>query len=267
MWLSKRLFHALTQKNYVWTPGSGRESAEWYEQSAHRFLDRFEGRIDVQGKTVLDVGTGTGELAAVLAREGAARVVGIDIQFSDRTIEELRDRYGAKTVHKVRLVPTTRDMHELGYEQFDMVFSKEAMEHYADPEAFVPLMVQRVKPGGQMVIGFGPLWKAYDGGHMPYMTKVPWAHLVFPEEVIMAERRRFRPQENATSFSEILGGLNKITLERFETIPRDAGLEPIFIQHNAGQHPAVRAMDQLARIRPLREYFTHNVHGIWRKPA
>jgi SAM-dependent methyltransferase len=264
---SARLFHAITVKDYTWTPGEGRRSPDWYQDSTRRFLDRFEGRVDVRGKSVLDVGCGTGDMAAILAREGAARVVGIDLNLEPGEHENLVERYGQDVAARVELVRTTGDMHELGDEQFDLVFSKEAMEHYDDPEGFVPLMVRRVRPGGSLVIGFGPLWRSFDGGHMGYMTRMPWAHLLFPEDVIMAERRRFRPEEQATHFGEILGGLNKMTLKRFEQIMAATGLRPEYVRHNAGDHPAVRAMDKLARVRPLREYFTNNVYGIWTGPA
>jgi SAM-dependent methyltransferase len=264
---SARLFHAVSVKDYQWSPGEGRRPPEWYAESTNRFLQRFEGRLDVRGKELLDVGCGTGDMAAILARDGAARVVGVDIQVADDELDQLRERYGAEIAAKVELVKTTGDLHELGDRQFDLVFSKEAMEHYDDPEGFVPLMAQRVNPGGSLVIGFGPLWKSFDGGHLGYMTKVPWAHLLFPEDVIMAERRRFRPDEQANRFEDIVGGLNKMTLERFESTMAATGLEPEFVRHNAGDHPAVKAMDKLARIAPLREYFTNNVYGIWTKPA
>ncbi|MEA2125910.1 MAG: hypothetical protein QOI80_2692 [Solirubrobacteraceae bacterium] len=262
-----RLFHALTVKDHTWTPGEGRRSADWYEESTQRFLARLEGRVDVNGKTVLDVGCGTGDMAAILARMGAARVVGTDLHVDPGEPAQLAARYGADVAERVELVQTEGDMHELGDEEFDLVFSKEAMEHYGDPEGFVPMMVRRVKPGGSLVIGFGPLWKSFDGGHMGYMTRFPWAHLLFPEDVIMAERRRFRPEEDATHFGEIMGGLNKMTLARFEAIMAGTGLRPEFVKHNAGDHPAVRAMDKVARVRPLREYFTNNVYGIWTRPA
>ncbi len=265
--LAARAFHLISVKDYTWKPDDGVRSPDWYEQSAQRFLGRLEGHADFRGKTVLDIGCGFGEMAAILARDGAARVVGIDINVPAGADAALVERYGDEALQRVELVETAGDLHELGDEQFDVVLSKESMEHYPDPETFVPLIASRVRPGGILVIGFGPLWKAFDGGHIRYMTKVPWAHLIFPENVIMAERRRFRPEENATRFSEIRGGLNKITLRRFEAIISSTGFEPVFVKYNAGDHPAVAAMDKLAKIPPLREYFTRNVYGVWAKPV
>src|SRR4051812_31927325 len=69
--LSAWVFHAVSVKDYVWVADDGRRSADWYERSTGRFLQRFEGRIDLHGASVLDVGCGTGDMAAILARDGA----------------------------------------------------------------------------------------------------------------------------------------------------------------------------------------------------
>src|SRR4051812_14503950 len=72
MRVSGKLFHAITIKDYTYNPNAVRRGADYYEQSALRFIDRFDGHLDVRGKDVLDVGCGTGDAAAVFARAGAA---------------------------------------------------------------------------------------------------------------------------------------------------------------------------------------------------
>jgi hypothetical protein len=47
----------------------------------------------------------------------------------------------------------------------------------------------------------------------------------------------------------------------------ETGFEPIYFETNVGDSRAVETMRALARIRPLREYFTQSVYGIWRNPA
>jgi hypothetical protein len=127
-----------------------------------------------------------------------------------------------------------------------------------------------LEPGGEIAIGFGPLWESPWGGHIDFMTRLPWAHLVFPEQVILAERRRFRPEENPTRFEEIRGGLNRMTLARFlETMER-SGLEKRFLatnQSDGARSPARRAfiggMRLGSRLPPLREYCSMNVYSVW----
>jgi hypothetical protein len=99
------------------------------------------------------------------------------------------------------------------------------------------------------------------------MTKLPWAHLIFPEDVIMTERRRFRPAENATSFEEIRGGLNKMTLGRFEKIMGRTDFERLYFATNVSANPIVRAMKIASQVPGTREYFTTSVYSIWRRPS
>jgi hypothetical protein len=161
---------------------------------------------------------------------------------------------------------TDGSLKELGGRRFSVVLSKDSFEHYDDPEGIVSCVERLLLPGGFIAIGFGPLWKSPTGGHIGYMTKLPWAHLMFSEQALMEERRRFRPAENAWTFQDIRGGLNKMTLARFERIMNASGLRPQHFVTNVSEHPAVRAMKVVSRMPPLREYFTANVYGIWEKP-
>ena len=234
-------------------------------ESTRRFFDRFDGRLDVAGRTVLEVGCGRGAACAEAARRGATRVVGVDLDVAQQT----RDLVAAdpELAGRVELVATDGSLDELGTERFDVVLSKDSFEHYAEPESFVFKLVARLAPGGVLAIGFGPLWRSPQGGHLEFMTRLPWAHLLFPEEVVLGERRRFRPDEHARSYEEVRGGLNRMTLSRFRRIMESTGLERVYFATNAGAHPAVRAMGLLSRVPPLREYFTTNVYGIWRNQA
>jgi SAM-dependent methyltransferase len=237
---------------------------EYDVESTRRFFARFEGFLEPEGKSVLDAGCGRGATCIEAARRGAARVVGIDLNLPSQARELVAG--DPDLVGRVELLRTDGALTKLGSETFDIILSKDSFEHYAVPESFVPALTAFLKPGGMLAIGFGPLWKSPTGGHIEYMTPLPWAHLLFPEEVIMAERRRFRPEEIARSFGEIRGGLNQMTLARFQAIMASSGLDCIYFRTNAGDHPAVRTMRLASRIAPVREYFTANVYGLWRKP-
>ena len=259
------LFRQVTVKDYQWTPGSGGRGAENDLAAARRYLARFGGALDVAGKTALDVGTGNAQLCFELVRLGARRVVGADIGG-----EKARRNLALESPEvqaRAEIVKTDGTLRELGDERFDVVLSKDSFEHFSDPEAVVEAMIGALRPGGQLVIGFGPLWKGPTGGHIDFMTRLPWAHLLFPEQVIMDERRRFRPEEDARRFEEIKGGLNKMTLERFERIMAATRLERSYFATNVSASRVVRAMAVVQRIPPLREYFTANVYSIWVKPA
>jgi 2-polyprenyl-3-methyl-5-hydroxy-6-metoxy-1,4-benzoquinol methylase len=265
MSLSRWAFHQITDKGYVYTSQSGVNEPELDEESDRRFLLRMDGNLRFAGKTVLDVGCGHGSLCVAAARAGASEVVGVDLDVS-LAEGQLRAR-GEGLAQTITFVRTQGQLEELAGRQFDLVISKDSMEHFPDPESFVSVMTGVVKPGGELAIGFSPLWKSPNGGHIDYMTKVPWAHLIFSEETIMAERRRFRPNEQAARFNEVVGGLNKMTLARFHRIMASTGLKQIYLATNPGGRRGLKAMRAVAKIPGLAEYFTVGVYGIWRKPA
>jgi hypothetical protein len=102
------------------------------------------------------------------------------------------------------------------------------------------------------------------GGHIWYMTIFPWAHLLFPESVIMRERRRFRPDENAQTFEQTRGGLNKMTLERFKKIVKESGLAFEYFKKNVSRRKLGPIFRLMRRIPFCEEYFTIDVCSIAR---
>jgi ubiquinone/menaquinone biosynthesis C-methylase UbiE len=261
---SERLFHLISARDPA-APASPEAGFDSDDASALRFFARFGSALELEGTRVLDVGCGTGSVCIEAARRGASRVVGIDMQLVDEARQRLRELEPA-VAGVIEFVETGGDLEELGSEEFDVIFSKDSFEHYADPERFVHVITRFLAPGGSLVIGFGPPWKAPTGGHIDYMTKLPWAHLIFPEHVIMRERRRFRPDEHAERFEDIVGGLNKITVRRFRSLMASSGLDCTYFASNVSDKAAVRTMGAIARLAPLRELFTINVYSTWRKP-
>jgi SAM-dependent methyltransferase len=233
--------------------------------STGRFFARFRPPLALEGRSVLDVGCGRGAVCVESVHRGAKQVVGVDLAIA-RQVRELVAGDSELSRH-IRFVETDGSLRELGSERFDLVLSKDSFEHYADPEAMALTIARLVRPGGQLAIGFGPLWRSPYGGHIEYMSPVPWVHLAFAEDVIMAERRRFRPNEDAASFAEIRGGLNRMTLGRFQSIMATTGLDCLRLDTNVSEHPAVRAMSVLSRLPGLREPLTVSVYGVWRKPS
>jgi hypothetical protein len=77
------------------------------------------------------------------------------------------------------------------------------------------LIYERLKPGGRLLAAFGPTWYHPLGGHM--FSFRPWAHLLFSERALCAWRSHFR-DDGARRFSEVAGGLNRMTIRRFERI-------------------------------------------------
>jgi len=264
---ARALFHLVCYREVV-PPGSVDDDKRLREGTAstQRFFARLPETIDVRGRSVLDLGCGHGETCFEVARRGARRVLGVEVADVHKNRELLATHFPElEGVVEFRAVGT--EPGRLAGERFDLVLSKDTFEHVADPEGYVAEMRSLVAPGGLVVIGFGPLWKSPFGGHINFMTRMPWAHLLFPEDVVMRERRRFRPEEDARRFEDIKGGLNRMTLERFEGIMAGSGLRCRSFAVNRSDGRMIRLLKAPSRVPAVREYFTSNVYGVWEEQA
>lgn len=264
---SARLLHRLSAKS-VRPPESltDDEIVAYDTGSAQRFLERIPMDLPLRDASVVDLGCGYGVMACMLARLGARRVLGVDVQDVEGA-KRIRDGRFSDVAERVELRQVRADVDRLEGEQFDLVVSKDTFEHVGDPAGYVTEMSRLAGSGGLVVIGFGPLWLSPFGGHIDFMTPVPWAHLLFREDVLMHERRRFRPDEDVERFEEIRGGLNRMTLARFEALMAASGLERLAYASNRSAGRLIKIMKLPSRLPVLREYFTSNVYGVWRRPS
>ena len=104
--------------------------------------------LDIEGKTVLDIGVGTGGPALLLLAEfGARHVTGVDVERSviDRArslaaIQHLEDRLDLQCIQSGPL--------PFANGQFDVVFSKDCFVHIADKTLLFSEIFRVLAPGG-----------------------------------------------------------------------------------------------------------------------
>ncbi len=106
-------------------------------------FDRFLGNVDMQGKTVLDAGCGTGRFSVEACRRGG-RVTSIDI--GRRLLGQVRRRCPATLV--------CSDITQLALpdSSYDVVISSECIEHTPKPATAVAELLRVCKPGGHLII-------------------------------------------------------------------------------------------------------------------
>lgn len=269
--VARRAFHLICRRDAAMPADYGESHFQAGLGSTDRFFARLPAELSLDGRSVLDYGCGDGSGVVWAARQGASRALGVDIAGVEFARRQTGERFPELAERcEFRRISGPGD---LTGERFDVVLSKNTFEHVVDPDAYVADMKSLLADDGDLIIGFSPLWKSPWGGHIDFMTRFPWAHLIFPEDVIMAERRRFRPDEDARRFEEIKGGLNRMTLARFEEIMARSGLEARYFEVNAAararsfvRRALLTGMRFLARIPGLREYFAFSVHSVWRHP-
>ena len=185
----------------------------------HGAADVYEGRsklevlfgptfmADIAGKVVVDFGCAFGFEAIDLARHGARQVIGIDIR--PWVLDEARA--AAQRAGVADRCTFTERTHETA----DVIVSLDGFEHFADPSDVLEQMRAMLRPDGRVFACFGPTWLHPHGGHL--FSVFPWAHLVFTEKALLRWRSDFKT-DGATRFGEVDGGLNQMTIRRFEQV-------------------------------------------------
>jgi len=229
-----------------------------------KFWSRFGGRPDFTGQRVLDVGCGHGSLCVDMAEAGAAGVVGLDID--SRRLAFAQDnlrRHYPHLLDRVTLVAEVLEDHD-DPEGFDAIVSKDAFEHILDVPTTLRHMWDRLRPGGKVYAGFGPLYHSPFGDHGRTRLRVPWAHVVVPERWIVARLNRSR--RNAIRSIQDLG-LNMHRLSHFRKMFQAAGFRITFFRVNQSRRVLMRLGRITARVLPpLADLLAHNLYCVLERP-
>jgi SAM-dependent methyltransferase len=204
---------------------AGTDEKGYSPSKAKRHIDFFGKYVSFAEKAVLDIGSGYGDLCIGLAKAGATKVVGVDL-------DPVRIDCAAKNAKaegvdgrvQFECVDFVKDY--APKESFDFALSIASFEHILDPSRCLKKIYDCLKPGGSLLTRFGPLWLSPYGAHMFDFTRIPWVHLFLPERVVLRVRQEyFRPDQRVERYEEIVGHLNRITVRSFKKCARDAGFE------------------------------------------
>ena len=222
----------------------------------------------------LDVGCGMGEMALALAERGCRHVTGIDV---DPYYIEIARRCARSRQLQDSVTFECMDVHDMpDGRKYDVVLSHEALEHVERPGDVLRridgILESGVRPGGRVILGFGPLFHSPLGGHFNrfFRFRIPWAGALFSEAALMRLRREFwRPLvDEAESFEEVREGLNKMRFSEFLRYVEEIGwrMEPLVVNPQLERWPALyRLSSLLMRVPVLRDYFAVSVYAICRR--
>ena len=162
----------------VWT-----EYVPEYEASEKHWA-MFYSPEEVQGMAVLDAGCGTGIFSAIFARNGAGRVVGIDISpGSLETARGLKEKFNLANVSFER-----QDMLQLPFADgtFDIVWAWGTVHHTTDPLRAISELARVLRPGGSIFLA---VYKR---------TKLTWIHEIIRKTLVKT------PKQSWTALSKIM---------------------------------------------------------------
>lgn len=138
---------------------------------------------DVRGKVVLDAGVGAGRFTDMLARWGAARVVGADLSFAvEAARDNLREHANASVVQAdIGRLP-------FGPGTFDIIVSIGVLHHTPDTRAHFERLVPLLRPGGTICIWVYP----HEGDYLKRNAWIPFTRRI-PSERFYRWCRWFVP--------------------------------------------------------------------------
>ena len=244
------------------------------ESDNPRFWSRFSEKPDLTGATVLDVGCGWGSLCVDMALAGAQKVVGLDLksELIDFANENLKQSYPELT----KIVEFKDIDLKYYYDDvlFDFIVSKDTFEHIIDLAEMLSKMKKRLKPGGRVYAGFGPLYTSPYGDHDRRRTAfrswrlwgrllalIPWGHLLM-ESTLIEMSRRYRGRKINSVYDL---GLNRMSVSDFRRVFRESGLSIIDFRVNQSNSIQSKVFSLLRRIPFLEDYCTHNIYCILEK--
>jgi ubiquinone/menaquinone biosynthesis C-methylase UbiE len=232
-----------------------------------RFWQRLGGMPDFSGLRVLDFGCGHGALSLDMARAGAASILGIDL--ADQRIRYAQARMGTRAPAGCDMRFECLDITTIpGQDLFDRIVSKDTFEHVGPVDEVLGAMIRLLKPGGEIILGFGPLYYSPFGDHGELGIRLPWGHLLAGEKRVLAAFNRTN-QSCYRSLPE--AGFNMLTPKEFRRAFEHSNAEIRSLHVNPsgreGLKSAMRsAFRLLARVPGLERYFTLEIYAVLTKP-
>jgi SAM-dependent methyltransferase len=253
LWALDRLFPPNPAAYMVGDQLTARETRQAPE-SMGRYLAELQ-RTDLD---VLDFGCGWGGETMWLA-ERVRSAVGVDVEA--RSIEIANTELARRGIQNCRFACSVDGRLPLAEGSFDAVFSTDTFEHVMDLDLAFSEIFRVLKPGGSFVTRFGPLFYSPFGYHLYWACAVPYAHILFGLQPILALRNaRCDGSAVASSWQEM--GLN---MRRFRDFHRSASRAGFQMTRFAPL--PVRNLHTLRKMPWLGDLFTFGVDAHVMKPG
>lgn len=169
---------------------------EWRGDHLAHSWSKFDDR-DIQGKQVIDFGSGQGNLAFFLAENKApTRMVGVELH--EPSVQRARARIPQANLPQgveLEFVVGNIDGMPLPDQSFDTLLAFDCMEHVMQPRAVLMDWARVLRPGGRALLEWYPFLNPW-GPHMEALIPVPWAHLLFGERAMMRTAERIYDSED-----------------------------------------------------------------------
>ena len=251
-------------------------------ESGCGFLKYFDGKVELSGGMILDLGCGFGGRTIAFERITGDYLVGVDIN-SRASVAAL---HFARSMGSINASFATAVGESLPFanDSFDAVLCYDVLEHVEDPERTLAEVYRVLKPAGLFLTVFPPYFHP-TGSHLEgYVSRVPYANLIFPSKVLLRaidellEERGDGYRPKALRPGDRLYTLNGVTIRTFRAMLNRTDFDVLRLEFVPLLNKMMRRFYRwkmqyyawlfypLSRIPVLQELFTHRIVAILRKP-
>ena len=237
----------------------------WLSPGGPDEVARLVDGVDLAGKSVLDIGSGTGGVDCLLVEaHGAGHVTGIDVE--DTVVAAARRHAAARGLSgRIDFVKAVPGPLPFPPDSFDIVFSKDSIVHIPDKHALMGEVFAVLKPGGRFIASDWLI--GHEGAPSPAMAAYIKAEGL---DFGMASPARYRDAMLKAGFADIVivnrnrwyRQVAKAELAAMQGELYDravAGLGKDFVDHN------IDIWQRMIVVLDTGEHCPHHLHA--RKPA
>jgi 2-polyprenyl-3-methyl-5-hydroxy-6-metoxy-1,4-benzoquinol methylase len=184
--------------------------------------DFIRQHFDLNGKKVLDFGSGMGGMSLWYAKNWDCSVYGVDIDgFHVNVATHLKEKHGVKNVEFEKRDITTQKLPPPYEGSFDAIFMNDVAEHIPFPilEKIFAEFHRLLSPKGRIFVSYPP-WQSPYASHVVRVTGLPWCQYL-PEKILLKwiEKKNEKISgEHESDLIEAYKGLNHLTHENFSPI-------------------------------------------------
>lgn len=184
------------------------------------FIEKY---FDLDGKKILDFGSGMGGMSLWYATNWDCTVHGVDIDGHHVAIaNHLKDKHKVDNVHFEKRDILSNPLTE----EYDFIFMNDVAEHIPYPvlEEIFKQFHKLLKAQGRIFISYPP-WESPYASHVTRVTKLPWCQFL-PQPLLLKwiEMKNEKiTGEHESDLLEAYNGLNRLTHTKLMEIVRPKG--------------------------------------------
>lgn len=218
--MTLNLDYAEIQKSLVYAENNFLNDEADHLKVDKEFIKKY---FSLDGKKVLDFGSGMGGMSLWYAANWTCEVHGVDIDGHHVAIaNHLKQKHGLSNVHFEKRDITTEPLTE----EYDLIFMNDVAEHIPFPilEQLFEQFHRILKQGGRIFISYPP-WESPYASHVTRITKLPWCQFL-PQPLLLKwieMKNQKISGEHESNLLEAYKGLNQLTHNKLMEIVRPKG--------------------------------------------